>query len=88
MLEETFSTKQVGKILDCPSSRISRMVWNGNCHEPEKDSVGRFRWLRYDIERASWDLGRQRNFAAWSAANPELKQPKQPEAVVRHSVLA
>lgn len=82
MYEETWSTKEVSKILSIPIARLSRIVWEEKCHAPTKNEFGHYRWNRSDINLAAWDLGRQRFFDAWDKSLPELTPPADPRDIV------
>ena len=89
MLEQTFSTREVAKILGIPSPSLDKAVYFEKCDKPEKDSSNRFRWTRLDIHRAAWQLSRQKNFETWLADNPPpTPPPEKAESITRRSVLA
>jgi len=47
------STRDVGKLLGVPPSRLSRLVWDGRIPEPERGPGDSFCWTIEDINRAS-----------------------------------
>lgn len=47
------STREVGKLLAVPPSRLSRIVWDGRIPEPERGPGNSFLWNDEDVNRAS-----------------------------------
>ena len=55
---QTYSTKEVGKLLDVSPTYIQQLIWKDELDAPQK--VGRnYRWAAADIEKASWRLRRR-----------------------------
>ena len=79
-LQETYSTRETAKILGLPSPCLDKAMYAGNCDHPIKDSSNRYRWTRIDIQRASWQLSKQKNFEAWEKDNPAPKPPAETTA--------
>ncbi len=50
------STRQVARLLSVTVSLLTKAVWDGRVHPPEKSPSGNFLWTRADAERASWVL--------------------------------
>lgn len=53
------STRQVAKLLDVTSSRLSKAVWDGRLNAPQRGPSGAFLWTQDDVRHASWVLLRR-----------------------------
>ncbi len=76
---KTYSTKEVGKLLEVPANYIQQLVWKDSLDAPQK--VGRsYRWTPKDIERASWKIrGRSANDVL-PTEQEESKKTDKPES--------
>ncbi len=51
--EQRRSTREVGKLLSIPPSRLTLAIWDNRFSPPDKDSSGRYIWTDADIRRAA-----------------------------------